>query len=65
MRQRNKLDFTTLLILAYVCCTQCQKKIRVLKNNLNLADDGKALSGARVDENRRVSDIKDITFCIR
>ena len=38
--------------------------IEVLKSLLRLEDEGRGLSGARLDDNRTV-EMSDVTFCIR
>ncbi len=37
---------------------------RVLRSDVSLEDEGLSISGARIDDDRRV-DIQDVTFCIR
>lgn len=40
------------------------QNIRVLKSKLKLSEDGKAISGAKLVENKTVK-TKDLTLCIR
>ena len=62
MRPFGKHHFFVLVVLSQG--SLCQDTVRVLQSTLKLSQDGQAISGAKLVDDRSV-EVTDLTLCIR